>query len=85
MAHSTLPVFSPSTFAQLVPSIVGREIARVDRILAESELSTCDYVEPESVYGACDGGSSCNARAIVHHLESDLEYCAAHFREVDLG
>jgi hypothetical protein len=85
MAHSTLPVFSPSTFAQLIPSIVGREIARVDRILAEAELSTCDYVEPESVYGACDGGFSCTEKATVHHLETDLEYCAGHFQEVDLG
>lgn len=85
MAQSTLAVFSSSLFPQLINSVLGHEIARVDRILSAAELPTCCHESPESTYGACDGGAACLRKGIVHHLASGLEFCGEHFVEVDRG
>jgi len=71
VAQQTLPAFPlPS-----LPQFLTAEIARVDRILAASEVPTCLYESPESSVGACDGGFPCHARA------THGEFCARHFQE----
>ena len=79
MAHSTLPAFSSSLFPQLIQGLVGREIQRVDQVLAKSELSACSYESPESFTGACDGGFPCYELGTVTDLETGCGYCLRHF------
>ena len=68
MAQTTLPVFSHPNFHSVLDAVLNQEIARVDRILAQAEAETCaetcDYQEPESSVGACDGGFSCSEPAL---------------------
>ena len=63
MAQTTLPAFPFPGFPQALDAFVGREIARVDRILAQNEVPTCAYESPESSVGACDGGFACTELA----------------------
>lgn len=56
----------------------------IERILDRPVLGTCDYQSPETSWGACDG-QPCFESATVHDLNSDLGYCAKHFREVSRG
>lgn len=85
MAQTNLPVLSHAGFPQLLHLLIGAEIERVERILAQAELSPCCYESPESSRGACDGGEPCREKATVHDLASDEEYCLSHFREVERG
>lgn len=84
MARNSVSVFSPFSFSQLIPNIISQEISRVDRILAEAELGTCDYESPETRRGACNGGDPCPDRALITHRASGLAYCTRHFRTVEL-
>ena len=45
-------------------------------------LSECDYAEPETTWGACDG-QQCSNVAIVYHFGSEMEVCAEHFRTLE--
>jgi hypothetical protein len=85
VAHTTLAVLPFFGFPQpldFLDSVIGRDIARIDRILPRAELSLCCYEYPESSYGASDGGFPCYELATAHHLASGLEYCEEHFEEV---
>jgi hypothetical protein len=79
MAAPNLPSLPLAGFAQLIPALASREIQHVNRI-----LGLCEYEFPESSYGRCDG-FPCQEPAVIHHLESEHEYCLSHFREVDRG
>ena len=66
-------VFSPG-FQQVLTACLDREIERVSRILAESNLHCCEF----------DDEFGCGAIATVTDLESEREYCPKHFRCVSL-
>jgi hypothetical protein len=50
---------------------MDRYIARVDRVLADSELTVCCYETPESTPGACDAILR-DSRATVHQFATAL-------------
>ena len=76
MAPQTLPAFPFPGFPQALDSFIGREIAYVERLMAENELPTCMYESPESSVGACDGGFPCNRKATRDG------FCDRHFQEL---
>jgi hypothetical protein len=78
MAAKTLPVLTHHNFPQVFPSAIDTRIRAVEKV-----LGLCDWTEPESHSGACDGGFPCMERATVSHLESGNEFCLSHFREVE--
>lgn len=60
--------------------------AMTDRTLAACGINpnlirTCMWESPESSYGACDG-QVCLDAATVYCRESQMEYCARHFKQV---
>jgi hypothetical protein len=65
-----------SFFSQLLDNVVGHEIRRVDSILAESHLRTCEYE---------DDYFRCGAIATVTEVESERDYCLRHFGEINLN
>jgi hypothetical protein len=67
------PLFPLETLATLI-----RRIGR------KPTLGMCDYESPETRHGAGDS-ISCQQKATVHDLDTDLEYCARHFGEVSCG
>jgi hypothetical protein len=69
-------VLHPFNFSQLLTGIVGTEIARVNRIFAQSQLRPCEYEDP---FGF---GVGCSKTATVGSLEYEREYCPNHFRAV---
>jgi hypothetical protein len=73
MAAQHLTALSSPEFPQALDRSLNQLFERVDRILAQSYLSECDF---EDQYG------DCRQRATVHHLESEKEYCCDHFRKV---
>jgi hypothetical protein len=83
VAHSTLAVFPVSHFPQSIFVIerMGRQIGQAP---ADSLLATCNWESAESTYGACDG-VLCMAKATVCDAQTEQEYCAKHFREVNRG
>jgi hypothetical protein len=83
MATQKLSSLSSPLFPQVIPGVMDRYIAHVDRILAECELTTCCHESPESSWGASDG-LVCSAKATIHELATEREYCARHFREVSI-
>ena len=78
MAAPTLPVLTHPHFPQVFTPAIDVRIRAVEKV-----LGLCDWTEPESHSGACDGGFSCIERATVHHLLSGNEFCLSHFREVE--
>jgi hypothetical protein len=89
MAHSTLPSLTHPSFPQVFEAATAQLVSRLvptfpqlSDVLdaAEARLGECDWNDPESRYGACDGGS-CHQDAVVHHLQSELEYCLQHFQK----
>jgi hypothetical protein len=43
-------------------------------------LPYCDWCQPETSYGACDGGEECRRLAVVSDVESGQCYCLRHWR-----
>ncbi len=80
MAHSTLPVFRSPAFPQVFAAALTQEVTRVS---AHPQLSLCCYVSP--VIGIADGGYECKEPAVVHHVATEQDYCARHYREVGRG
>ena len=75
---SSRPQFDGEAIPSLL-EIVDRAIQR-DREQTPPELGRCEYTEPESYFGACDGGMPCCYQAAtVTHLEHERDYCARHF------
>ena len=74
MAAQHLTVFSSPNFPQVFDGCLADLFERVDRILAASQLSTCDFEDEHSV---------CREVATVHHLASEHEFCERHFRVVN--
>jgi hypothetical protein len=63
--------------------------ALVDEVLSRSHshgfhelppLPFCDWCQPETSYGACDGGEECSRLAAVSDVESGQCYCLKHWR-----
>jgi hypothetical protein len=79
VAQTNLPVLSYPGFPQVLDSVIGQEIERVERVLAQHQLSPCSHESPESSRGACDGGEPCSDTATVHDLETEQEFCLKHF------
>ena len=76
MTQPSLPVLALPSFPQNFTHALSQLLGRVDRVLiAHPILGTCDYESD------CD----CRRPATVHHLKSEREYCAAHFRKVSRG
>jgi hypothetical protein len=73
--HQSTPPLDP-VFSQVFDNPVGRELRRVDSILAESHLGTCEY--EDDFYG-------CGALATVTEVESERDYCLRHFRAINLN
>ena len=79
MAAQNLPSFPLPGFSQLIPALIERQITVVNRVLAQSELGTCDYEDPDfNFYGCCE-------KATVHHIAFEQEYCLRHFQKVNRG
>jgi len=74
MAAQHLTVLSSRSFPQVFESAIEFEIRRVSRVVAEAQLGQCWY---EDQYG------DCREKATVHHLQSELEFCAHHFNSID--
>jgi hypothetical protein len=73
MAAQHLTALASPEFPQVLDVCFSRLQDQVERVMAQSYLSECDF---EDRYG------DCRQRATVHHLESEKEYCADHFRKV---
>jgi hypothetical protein len=43
----------------------------------------CEYEHPEFNWGENNGGFKCGNRAVIHHLESELNLCAGHYRKAN--
>jgi hypothetical protein len=76
MAAQHLTALASPEFPQVLDVCFSRLQDQVARVMAQSYLSECDF---EDEYG------DCRQRATVHHLESEKEYCADHFRKVTRG
>lgn len=81
MAHPTLPVLNRPEFPQVFSHAIDRQIQQIESIvllitIAPYRLPTCDW---------CDEEFSCHSRATIGDIETGLEYCRAHFREVTRG
>ena len=83
MAVSKFSSFPLSPFPQSTFDIdrMGRLI---DQAVAGSLLTACSYESAESTYGACDT-VPCGAKATVCDTQTEHEYCAKHFWEVNRG
>lgn len=77
MAPKRLHVFASPDFPQVFDFQLDRIFALVDHSLAP-QLGICCWESAETREGACNG-IPCYQRAVVHHLESDLEFCLKHF------
>ena len=76
MAAQHLTALSSPEFPQVFDRCLDQLFQRVERILAASYLSTCDF---EDQYG------DCREVATVHHLASEHEFCLRHFQAVNRG
>ena len=84
MAVQHLTVLHSPEFPQVFSGALDQLQSRVERVVRESQLSPCCYESPESRPGAADS-LPCSQTATVHHLASEQEFCAKHFREVSRG
>ena len=76
MAVTHLTALSSPEFPQVFDRCLDQLFQRVERILAASYLSICDF---EDQYG------DCREVATVHHLASEHEFCLRHFQAVNRG
>jgi len=72
MSASTLPVPPPPSFPQIPQHQNQRWSTSADPTENDDKRSLCSYVSPESNWGACDGGLTCDELAI------DGEFCRKH-------
>ena len=84
MAHSTVAALSLDNFHSPFDRLTELHLRCVDRILAEAQLSTCQYESPESRIGACDG-QPCLRKATVYTFATESEHCLGHHLEVSRG
>jgi hypothetical protein len=70
MSVSTLPVSARPQFPQGLNSVIPPSI--------------CCHVTPETSWGAGDA-FECNQLAVVHHVATEMDYCAAHWKVVGRG
>jgi hypothetical protein len=84
MADNTLPALPSLSFPQAEQVFTHAMRRFGDRVLEQPSFSVCCYVTPETSYGACDG-QECLARAVVHDVATEMDYCAKHYREVGRG
>ena len=75
MAAQHLTVFTHPAFPQVFEDAISYEVRRVSRIV-DHALGVCDFADEH-----CD----CRAKATVHHLASEQEFCLRHFQEVNRG
>ena len=73
MAQPTLPQFFSPGFPQLLDTLLGAQIRRVDSILQNS-LRCCEF----------DDEFGCGAVATITHLDSERELCPKHFRLIEI-
>ena len=76
MADQHLTALSSPEFPQVFDRCLDQLFQRVERILAASYLSTCAF---EDQFG------DCREVATVHHLKSEHEFCADHFKVISRG
>ena len=77
MAVTHLTALSSPEFPQVLTDSIERIIDVVDVVLARNApLSQCDFSDQY-----CD----CREVATVHHLKSEHEFCARHFKAVNRG
>ena len=76
MADQHLTALSSPEFPQVFDRCLDQLFQRVERILAASYLSTCAF---EDQFG------DCREVATVHHLASEHEFCADHFKVISRG
>lgn len=84
MATQNFTCLSSPDFPQAFESLIEYELRRVDRVLVQTLLPTCEHEFPESRYAAADG-FPCNQPAVVHHLPTEQDVCLKHFQEVSRG
>lgn len=72
MAAPNLPVLHSPHFHSAVERQLSSLTRSVERAFAEAQLTECFWD---------DEHCSCRAKATVHHLESELEFCARHFAQ----
>lgn len=84
MAHPTLPVLSHPNFPQVFAEAMDQRVTR-SAPPVQLSLSICCYEEPESRWGACDGGYPCTETATVTDISTDMDYCFAHWKQVSRG
>jgi hypothetical protein len=80
------PTVAPLVSSQFPESICNFEwMGRlIDEAVAALLLTTCSWESAESTYGACDG-VPCRSQATVYDTQTERDYCAKHFREVNRG
>ena len=76
MASTTLPQ-GPHSLPPLITTI----LAGFDRRLRDELRGRCEYEQPESSWGACDGGQLCNRLGDVTDLGTERTMCLRHFLE----
>lgn len=77
MAAQHLTALASPEFPQVLTDSIERIIDVVDVVLARNApLSQCDFSDQD-----CD----CREVATVHHLQSEQEFCARHFKAVNRG
>lgn len=82
MAQRTLSVLTHPSFPQVFAAAISQS---VNRVCDTPQLTICCYQDPESSWGACDGGYLCNELAVVHDVSTELDYCFKHYRMVSRG
>ena len=76
MAAQHLTVLSRPQFPQVFEDAIHYEIRRVSAIVDQVLLGTCAFDDEH-----CD----CRQPAVVHHLETESNYCLRHFQAVNRG
>jgi hypothetical protein len=83
LAALAAPDSKEITFTSSIDRLVARFVKVTETAIANADLHICSYESPESSIGACDGGRfSCSAKATIHDLETEQDFCAKHFAQV---
>jgi hypothetical protein len=81
MAHSSLPVFSHPDFPQVLSAAIEQFVERIGVAPTGQLFPQCDYSSPVACSTDCHS-QSCSDRATVHHLPTELDLCARHYRKL---
>lgn len=88
MAHSTLPVPSPSGFPPPYSGeFIDRIVSLADKAITRAELaelSVCAGESHESSVGAADGGFPCSKRPTISDPRTGQSWCVGCFEGVIL-